>query len=138
MEKYILKNYIKAFGVKVKNFPNGIGEAFDTLVKMLPEGDKRSYYGISQMAKNGKMEYYATAEELHPGEAEKYKCDRYTIEKGEYLVESLHDWPRKTDSIKNMFCSMIQDNRVDKMKPAIEWYKNNDEMLCMVRTVQQP
>jgi predicted transcriptional regulator YdeE len=136
MEKYNLKNDIQVFGVKVKSFPNGVGEAFDRLVKMLPEGNHRSYYGISQMAKNGNMEYYATAEEVHAGEAEKYKCDRYTIEKGEYLVESIHDWKKKTDCIKDVFHSMIQDNPVDKKKPAVEWYKNEKEMLCMVKTVQ--
>lgn len=131
-----MKTDIKVFGVKVKSFPNDIGKAFDGLIKMFPEGDTPSYYGISQMAENGSMEYFATAEEIYNGEAEKYNCDRYTIGKGEYMKETIHDWPRKTDSIKNVFHEMIQDNRVDKTKPAVERYKNDQEILCMVKAVQ--
>jgi hypothetical protein len=137
MEKYFLKDDINDFGVKVKTFPNDIGKAFDGLTKMFPEGDNRSYYGIAKMAENGNMEYYATAAETYNGEVEKYKCDRYTIEKGEYMTEPLHDWQKKTDSIKNVFEVMIRDSRVDKTKPAVEWYKNDKEMLCMVKQFSQ-
>jgi hypothetical protein len=55
------------------------------------------------------------------------------IEKGEYLAVTLRDWRKKTDSIKSIFQKMIEDNRVDKRKPCIEWYKNDDEMICMVK-----
>ncbi|MEP6512402.1 MAG: hypothetical protein ABJA79_00940 [Parafilimonas sp.] len=49
IEKYNLKDDIKVFGVEVKNFPEGIGEAFDKLVNMLAEGLERSFYGISEI-----------------------------------------------------------------------------------------
>jgi hypothetical protein len=55
MEKYNLINNIKIFGVQVKTFPSGIGEAFDELVKMLG-GFNRSFYGISKF-NDGKMVY---------------------------------------------------------------------------------
>ena len=133
MKPHILKNDLKVFGVEVKDFPNGVGEAFDRLVKMFPAGDKRSYYGIFQMDKNGRMLYYATAEEIHDGEAEKYKCDQHTIEKGEYLAETIQGWQKKTHCIKDVFQELIRDQRVDKMKPGIEWYKDAKEMICMVK-----
>ncbi len=75
MEKLTIENDLKVFGVQVKTFPLGIGEAFDKLVKMLPGGFDRSFYGISYM-EGDKMIYYAAAEENMPGEAEKYSCER--------------------------------------------------------------
>jgi len=133
MEKYLLQNDVKVFGVEVKTFPNGIGETFDSLVKMLPGGFDRSFYGISFM-KDGAMAYVAGAEEKFIGEARKYNCERYTVERGEYLTVRVKDWRKKTDQIGNVFREMMRDPSVDKTKPGVEWYKNNDEMLCMVRS----
>ena len=42
MEKYFLKDDLKVFGRQVKKFPQGMEEAFDALVKMLPGGFDRS------------------------------------------------------------------------------------------------
>ena len=137
METYNLKNDINVFGVQVKSFPDGVGEAFHDLIKLFPADDKRSYYGIFSMAENGNMIYYATAEETHPGEAKKYKCEQVRIEKGEYLTESLHDWRKNTDCIKDVFMKMSTDKRVDHTKPGVEWYKNDDEMLCMLKVIAQ-
>ncbi len=132
MEKYTLTEDLKVFGIQVDKFPTGIGEAFDKLVKMIPEGFKRSYYGIAEMMNKG-MIYRATAEEKQEGEAEKYGCENYTIEKGEYLTVTLRDWQSKTNTINSIFHNMIQDDKVDRTKPSIEWYKNEHEMLCMLK-----
>jgi hypothetical protein len=80
MEKYRVRNDITVFGFEVKTFPNGIGEAFDSLVKKLPGGFNRDYYGISYREEK-RMVYLATALEKEKGEAEKYDYDRYTIKK---------------------------------------------------------
>jgi len=132
MEKYNLQNELKVFGVQVKTFPDGISEVFDTLVKKIG-GVNRPYYGISYM-KKGEMIYLATALELHATEAEKYDCQQYIIEKGEYLATTVYEWRTKTGSIKDIFQKMMSDSRIDNTKPAIEWYKDDNEMVCMVRT----
>ena len=78
MEKYNLSNDITVFGIQVKTFPSGIGEAFDELIKKT--GDRagaRAYYGISEF-KDGKMIYYAVAEEKVKGEAKKYGYEELT------------------------------------------------------------
>ena len=130
MEKYDLTNDIKVFGIQVKTFPSGVAEAFHDLIKKT--GDElRSYYGISEF-KDGKMVYYAAAEEKFEGEAEKYNCERLKIEKGGYLTSTILGWNKKTDCIKDVFSELIMDPRVNKTKPAIEWYKNDNEMMCMV------
>ncbi len=136
MEKYELKDNVKVFGIQVKTFPYGIEQAFDALFKMLPaESRMRSYCGISKFGKDGSILYYAAAEEIFNGEAEKYSCDRFIIEKGEYLTETIYDWYKKTDCIKDVFHILMQDTRIDKTKPCVEWYKSNDEMICMVKMV---
>jgi DNA-binding cell septation regulator SpoVG len=70
---------------------------------------------------------------LFPVRGKKYNCDNLTIEKGEYLVKPLYDWRTKTDCIKDIFHEIMQDERADHTKPAVEWYKNDEEMFCMVR-----
>ena len=137
MEIYNLQHDVKVFGFQVKSFPGGIGEAFESLIKRIPGGFERPYYGISYMDKGGQMIYIAAALEKYDGEGEKYNCERHIIEKGEYLGVAVHDWRENTDCIKDVFHEIIQDSRVDKTKPAVEWYKNDDEMVCMVRTAHQ-
>lgn len=132
MEKYNLTDDVKVFGMQVKTFPQGIGEAFDELVKMIPAGDERPYYGISKMTKDGFM-YVAAALQKYEGEAEKYGCENYTVEKGEYLAITVMDWPKKTDSIKDVFEEMVKDERSDETQPCVEIYKNMEEMVCMVK-----
>ena len=136
MEKLIFENDIKVFGKEVKTFPSGIDEAFKELIEATgDDAGAREYYGVSNMDKNGKMIYKAVAEEKYDGEAKKYNYPESTIEKGTYFFETIKDWRNKTDCIKDVFAEMIKDNRVDKTKPAIEWYKNNDEMLCMIKAL---
>jgi len=133
MEKVTLPHDLKVFGVHVNTFPNGIGDAFDALIKRIPDGERRSYYGISDMSDDGRILYYAAAEEKFEGEAKTYNCDIYIVKKGEYLTVTVNNWRKKTDSIKDVFEAMMSDERIDKTNPCIEWYKNNDEMLCMVK-----
>jgi len=137
MEKYNLPGDIKVFGMQVKTFPEGIGEAFETLVNIISNGYDRSYYGISYMTKEGVIIYIAAAEEKYEGEAEKYHCERYIIERGEYLTVRIRDWRRKTDCIKDVFHEMMQDSRIEKTSTCLEWYKDDDEMLCMIKINQK-
>ena len=136
MEKLIFEKDLKVFGIEVKTFPLGIDEAFNKLIKQTGDGaGAREYYGISSMNKNGKMIYKAVAEEKYEGEAKKYKYDESIIEKGEYFFEVLKDWRNQTQCIKDIFTKMIEDDRIDKTKPAVEWYKNENEMLCMIKAI---
>ena len=134
MEKYILENEVKVFGVVVETFPTGIEEAFRSLMKILNEEFNRSYYGITEMKEN-RMIYKAVAEEKYNGEAEKYYLEKSVIEGGTYFTETIKDWRNNTDCIKDVFQKMMLSNQVDKAKPCIEWYKNNDEMLCMMKAI---
>ncbi len=137
MEIYNLVNDIPVFEFQLKTFPSGISEAFDELIKKTGDiaGD-RSYFGIIKPGNEGKTCYFVAAEEKEPGEAEKFNYDTYTIESGEYLITRINDWRTKTGSIKDVFHEIFQDSRVDKKMPCVEWYKNENEMLCMVKTTR--
>lgn len=135
MEIYNLANNIHVFEFEVKSFPLGISEAFNELISKTGDSvGARSYFGIIKTNKEGKTVYYAAAEEKETGEAEKFNYDEDTIEGGEYLIVKINDWRTKTGSIKDVFHEIFQDSRVDKEMPCVEWYKNENEMLCMVRT----
>lgn len=135
MEELIFENEIAVFGIEVKTFPLGIGEAFDELIKATGDcAGERNYYGISSL-KNGKMIYKAVAEENFEGEATKFNYEKDVIENGKYVFEVLRNWRDKTSCIKDVFHEMMKDNRVDKTKPAVEWYKSEDEMYCMVKAI---
>jgi hypothetical protein len=133
MEKLTFENDVKVFGIEVKTFPLGISEAFDELIEKTGDcAGERNYFGVSYIS-NGKMIYKAVAAEKSDGEAKQFNYEEGMIEKGEYIFEVLKDWQTKTDCIKDVFRKMMNDERIDKTKPAVEWYKNNDEMLCMVK-----
>jgi hypothetical protein len=132
MEILKLENDIKVFGMRVQNFPLGIGETFDALTRMLPPGDERLFYGISECTQDG-IVYVAAAAETFNGEAEKYSCEIFYIERGEYLSAPLLDWPSKTTSIKGIIADLLKNERADSNKPCVEVYKNLHEMLCLVK-----
>lgn len=136
MEIYNLPEDICVFGCIVNSFPAGVGEAFETLIKTIPGGFDRPFFGISCLNENGQMIYKATALEKIESEGAKYGYARTIIKKGEYLAVAIFDWRKKTGCIKDVFYEILRDNRVDKTKPAIEWYKNEEEMMCMVQTNQ--
>ena len=135
MEKLTLEKDLNVFGMEVTAFPGGIGEAFDQLIKQTGDcAGKRNYYGVSSMNKEGRITYKAVAEERYDGEAAKFNYEKGIIEKGQYLYKTLYHWVNKTNMIKDIFNEMMQDELVDTMKPCVEWYKNNEEMLCMVKS----
>jgi hypothetical protein len=81
----------------------------------------------------GKVIYIAAVEERNNGEPEKNNCRKYSIPKGTYLAQTLRDWMQNTGQIKDVFHAMIDQPNVDLSKPCIEWYKNDDEMVCLMK-----
>lgn len=136
MDQYNLQENLHVFGMKVDTFPLGIGEAFETLVKKLEEGYNRSYFGISWFETDGTITYIAAAEEKFEGEALTYQCEKYIIEKGTYLAITVQDWRKKTNCIKDVFHEIMQDSRTNGGL-CIEWYKDDDEMFCMIKIIEQ-
>ncbi|AYB34070.1 hypothetical protein [Chryseolinea soli] len=134
MQKIVLPKDLHLFGNRVHTFPVGIKESFDALIAMLPEGLERPYYGVSWM-EAGVVIYYTMAAEKFSGEAKLYSCEtNLNIEKGEYLAVTVRDWMSKTDSIKDVFDGLMKDKRVATGAPCVEWYKSDEEMVCMMKS----
>jgi len=133
MELYKQTDDIQVIGIPVKTFPNGIKEAFDSLMETL--GTNRSYYGVSWMDDPNNVIYYAMAAEAFPGEGKLHGYESLLIEKGDYKTEAVHNWLNKTDSIKDIFHQLMGNNKPGSNHPCIEWYQSDDEMLCMIRVL---
>jgi hypothetical protein len=131
MEIYTLKNDLKIFCVTAKSFPYGIKQAFGLLINRLPSTDGRTFFGISFQDKAGDMIYKAAVLELFEGEAEKLGCEKFTIEKGEYLAETLKDW-KKDESMIGLTFRKFSESKYNATFPCVEWYQDNDVM-CMVK-----
>lgn len=131
MEIYYQLEEMTVFGGQVKTFPNGIKEAFDSLISIF--GDNRSYYGISWLDENDSVQYYAMVPESYKGEANKYHYEKLIITKGKYHTETIYNWLSNLDSIKDVLHRLMPNNRPDKNHPCVEWYKSDEEMLCMIK-----
>jgi hypothetical protein len=137
MEKYQLKSDITVFGFEVKTSPIGIGEAFDKLVNNIPGGFSRDYYGISFLNSENKMVYLATALEKEHGEAENINAIGTPLKKVITWLKQYGIGRKKTDLIKDVFKGLFNSYSRDLQRgPCIEWYKDNNEMLCMVKLAQ--
>jgi predicted transcriptional regulator YdeE len=134
MEIYKQDDDIVAMGVHVKTFPGGIKETFDKLITMF--GNNRSYYGISWCDENDSITYYAMAQENFKGEAIQHNYETFTIEKGEYVTETLFNWLSQTDCIRDILNRLTEKRRPDKNRSCIELYKSNEEMACMVKVLK--
>jgi hypothetical protein len=133
MEIYQINEDIKVVGKQVTTFPEGIGEMFDSLMKMFPDGRQRNWYGVSYMTADFKIIYKAMAEEKKSDDAKEYNLESYTIEKGDYLSIAITGWQTKLDTIKDVFGELMRDSRTDKSSPCVEWYKTDQELLCLMK-----
>ena len=132
MELLKLDKEVNVVGIKVETFPEGIGEAFDSLANSFVDGMNRSYYGITY-CKAGNIVYYAASEIKDHSDVERANGQLFRIEKGNYLAEALWDWRKNVTEIKDIFHRMMLDKRVADESTCIEWYKDDDIMWCMIK-----
>ena len=125
---------MKIFCVTAKSFPYGIKQAFGSLISLLPSVEDRIFFGISYQSTEGEMIYKAAVLQSFEGEAEKLGCEKFTIEKGEYLTETLKDW-KKDESMIGLTFRKLADSKYNTTFPCVEWYKG-DDVMCMVKLEQ--
>lgn len=136
MELQILKRDVKVFYVEAKKFPEGISEAFHKLEELHPSVCERSFYGISSEDARKNIIYWAAVEESYKGEGAAYGCNSFVISRGTYLTETITDFMSNIHSIPEVFKQMLSDPRRDCGFPCVEWYKNDREMMCMIKLKQ--
>lgn len=132
MATTIIDNDIKVFYVTATSFPEGIMDAHKKLQGMVPFSKDRRYFGISR-PENGIIVYKAAAEEINPGEAEKWNCDTLVLKKGKYVCETVNDFMNGLQSIGDTFKTLLSRPGIDPEGYCVEWYFNDKDVKCMVR-----
>ncbi len=131
MEIYTLKNDLKIFCISANSFPYEIKQAFGLLIKLLPSIEGRTFFGVAFQDKTGDIIYKAAVLESFEGEAEKLGCEKFTIEKGDYLAKTLKDW-KKDESMIGLTFRKFSESKYNTTFPCVEWYQGND-VVCMVK-----
>ena len=133
MEPYKIESTIIVIIEKAEDFGKGIGEAFVRLAEKLEhKGEKRECYGIVTKEEDG-MNYFAAFTELYPGEASEKSLPSFTIASGDYQSIRLEEWNKNILHIGPTFDQILKSGKVDTSSPCIEFYKTEQELLCMVK-----
>lgn len=132
MEKYVIRHDVKVFCTTAVSFPDGIQDAFIQLGRMLPGIERRTFYGISYKNAIGDIIYKAAIAESCKGEADKYTIETFLIRSGTYLTETVN-WRKKPGKIEITFNKLLANPDLDVNSPCLEWYINDEEVICMVR-----
>jgi len=130
-EKYFIDKDITVLCVEAESFPDGVQSAHQKLHALF-EGDERKFYGISWSDGKGGIIYKSAAEELHKGEAKKFKAESFIIRKGEYISTVLKDWYKDESLVGKTFQKLLADPRIDKNGCCLEMYLNEKDMRCLV------
>ena len=132
MEKHTIDKDFYLICVRATSFPDGITEAFQKLEQIDPSLANRTRYGISHGNKNGII-YWAAVEEAFSGEGYTFGLEQYTIKKGVYATETLKNIKGKEERIGRAFEKLLNHPKLDRLGECIEWYKNDHEVMCLVR-----
>jgi len=134
MKPYFLDSDINVICVTASSFPDGIVPAFDKLNSLIQSPDPRKIFGISYGDGNKNIIYKAAAEEKSADEATRLGCERFTIEKGEYISEYIEDFMKNIPAMGQAFREMCSDKRIDSNGYCVEIYLNNNkDVLCIVK-----
>jgi predicted transcriptional regulator YdeE len=135
MEIITIEKDIKVFYLTAESFPDKIMDTYQQLHSLITvSNDERMYFGISQPNPQGTIIYKAAAEELEPGEAEKYGCERFTIKKGKYICIDIKNHMSDAASIGIAFQKLIAQPGIDQKGYCLECYRNytDPDVRCMV------
>ena len=136
MEVHIMDSPVLVIIEKAEDFGKGIGEAFVRLAEKLEnKGQKRDCYGIVLKEDDG-MNYYAAYTELYDGEAIEKSLPTYTVTSGDYYAISIDEWNKNILHIGPTFDQILKSGKVDTSSPCIEFYKTEQELICMVKAIQ--
>ncbi|MDF9798706.1 hypothetical protein OKW21_003969 [Catalinimonas alkaloidigena] len=82
MKEYALIEEVTLIALTVRYFPEGIGEAFNTWMHMLPDSQDKVFFGVSYPDQEGSLIYKAAVSQAFDGESEQYAYENYVLSKG--------------------------------------------------------
>lgn len=134
MEEINLTKDITVMCVTAASFPKGVIAAYTKLHLLVPEPDKRKYFGFSHPDKTGEIIYKACTEELTPGEGEKLGLETLVIKRGKFASIFIKDHMKDASAIGNAFKKLLTHPQLDPQGYCLEWYINftDGDVRCMV------
>lgn len=133
MKEYFLANDIEVFCVAAKSFPDGVLEAHQKLHSFIPFSTDRKYFGLSRAEKKIII-YKAAAGELISGELSKHNLEKFVIPKGKYHSIIIQNFMQNIPAIGKAFETILSHRNIDPNGICVEWYVNDKDVQCMVRT----
>ena len=134
MKPYFLNSDINVLCVTASSFPDGIMAAFDKLNSLVQSPGSEGFLVFHIGDGNKNIIYKAALEENSADGAARLGCERFTIEKGEYISEYIEDFMKNIPAMGQAFQEMCRDKRIDSNGYCIEMYLNNNkDVLCMVK-----
>ena len=131
-EQYSIDKDITVLCITASSFPDGVQAAHKKLHSLFPASERRTFYGISYGDETGSIIYKAATEQLHEGEARQLNLETFTIRKGKYITEFLHDWRKDEASVGKTFKKLLSDPGIDKKGYCLEIYLNENDVRCLV------
>src|SRR5262245_39762506 len=125
MKPYFLSSDINVLCVRASSFPDGIAAAFKKLNSLIQSPGPRRIFGISYGDGKDNIIYKAAAEECSADEAARLGCERFTIEKGEYISQYIEDFMQDIPALGQAFREMCRDKQIDSKGYCVEMYLNN-------------
>lgn len=130
MHTYYLQKDIRVFYTTAASFPDGIEDAFCTLMERVPESEKRAVVGVSWTDEQGDIIYHAAMIEQYNDEGVKYGFATFVIPSGEYVTETVTNWRNKIASVEHTFRKLAR--YPNAACPCVELYEGNN-MICLVK-----
>lgn len=109
--------------------------AHQKLHTLAPFSQERRYFGISRPEEKGNIVYRAAAEEKTEGEAAKLNCEELVIKKGQYTYMTINDYMNNIQKIGKAFNELTALPDIDPEGYCVEWYLNEKDVRCMVRSI---
>lgn len=132
MDSFTLADDIKTICITANSFPEDVDRVHIQLHAMLPEKERRRFFGISQPDGTGQIVYKAAAEAIDADEAEKLGLETFTIKSGPYISFYIKDFMQDIGSIKRAFKLLLAQHEVDPDGYCLEWYIGDNDVKCMV------
>ncbi|RYY89320.1 MAG: transcriptional regulator [Chitinophagaceae bacterium] len=137
METIELERDLTVMYVDAASFPEGVLNAHERIHALVPPSRERSYFGISRPEGPG-IVYRAAAEQLDPGEKERFGLPSLVLRKGSYISRFVPDFMKDVSIIGRTFQELLQHPNLDTQGYCVEWYgEDGKNVTLMVRLQDQ-
>ena len=136
MKTRILEEPIELLCIRAKTFPEGIMEAFQEIKNRFGDQAGKECFGFTMQGESGLI-YWAAIRRSAVTLSEQEGLELLTIEPGTYATQSIDHWQSKIELIGQTFEKLFSNEEVDPKSPGIEWYQNENELVCMAKMRNQ-